>query len=592
MSFGAPGYLWFLLLVPLTVVVLFAWLAWRSHAQRSFGVLSAALVLTIVAPALMIAAIAIATLAAARPQIGEKGVLTEDRGIDLVIVLDVSQSMYATDAEPSRIGRAQAEIIALLDRMQGDRVGLVLFAGRPFVRSPLTSDLISLSRLVEGVHEERALVPAGSDLGTAIRRGREVVERGDAETKALLVISDGEDHGSSISGAVNEARDAGVRLYSAGVGTEAGAAVLDTDPATGAATPRIDREGVPVITRLDPLSLRLMAESGGGEYIELAGAGLPLTGLASELAALDATTFASEVRPERIDRFVVFAWAALAVALAATVVPAIATWRRGATGATPWRRLWPLAGAGMLIGAVCASDVVELNRRGNERYADADYAGAIDVYRTAEALDPEQRELFHNASNALHQAERINEAIDEAKRGLPADDDALAAKIEYALGNHYVAAERLQEALEAYKRSLLADPDDDDAKHNLEVIARQLAETPSPTPTPEAPQIEVTPTPGAGDEDPSGSGDGGAGTPQAGDPGDDNATPDANASPQPSGDSQLTPEQLQQALDEALRGIDEDFTVEEALRALDLLEQQNRRQLEARQESAGGAPDY
>ncbi len=169
--------------------------------------------------------------------------------------------------------------------------------------------------------------------------------------------------------------------------------------------------------------------------------------------------------------------------------------------------------------------------------------------------------------------------------------DALSAKIEYALGNHYARAERLSEALEAYKRSLLADPDDADAKHNLEVIARQLGQTPSPTPTPEEPRIEVTPTPGA-DEDSNGSGDGGGeGTPQAGDPG-DAGTPDPDASPRPSPDGELSPAELQQALDEALRGIDEDFTVEEALRALDLLEQQNRRQLDQRQESPGGSPDY
>jgi Ca-activated chloride channel family protein len=588
MSFGAPGYLWLLLAVPIATALCLAWLGWRSRARRSFGRAAPQRSLAVAVVPLLIAAMALAAFAAARPQIGEKEVLTEDRGIDLVIVLDVSQSMYATDVEPSRIARAQSEVVALLDRMQGDRVGLVVFAGRPFVRSPLTSDLISLSRLVEGVHEERGLVPAGSDLGAAIRRGREVIENGDAETKALLVISDGEDHGSSISGAVNEAREAGLRLYGAGVGTEEGAAVVDIDPATGAETPRVDR-GEPVITRLDPLSLRLMAESGGGKYIELTGEGRPLTGLASELASLDSTTFASEERPERIDRFLVFAWAALAVALLATALPLIAARRLPRFDA--WRRLWPLAGAGMLIGAVCASDVVDLNRRGNAQFDQGDFVGAVDTYRTAESIDPQQRELFHNASNALHQADRINEAIDEAKRGLPADD-ALTSRIEYALGNHYARAERLRDALEAYKRALLADPDDADAKHNLELIARELAQTASATPTPEMPRIEVTPTPASGD-DPNDSGDGGGeGTPEPADPGSEPGTPDPNASPQPSSGDDMTPEQLQQALDEALRGIDEDFTVEEALRALDLLEQQNRRQLERRQEAAGGAPDY
>jgi Ca-activated chloride channel family protein len=592
-SFGAPAYLWLLLLVPLAAALFGAWLTWRARAARRFGAAHSPNVLTFIAPVMIIVAIAVAVLAAARPQIGEKGVRVEDRGIDLVIVLDVSQSMYATDAEPTRIGRAQSEIIALLDRMQGDRVGLVVFAGRPFVRSPLTSDLVSLSRLVEGVHQERSLVPAGSDVGAALQRGQEVVESGDARTKALLVISDGEDHGSSISGAVDDARQAGIRVYTAGVGSEQGAAVLDVDPATGASTPRVDAGGDPVITRLDPLSLRLMAESARGRYIELSGEERPLTGLASELATLDATTFASEERPERVDRFVIFAWVALAIVVAATLLPLVASRRRGESGAPSWRRLWPLAGAGLFVGAVCASDVVDVNRHANEQYADAEYASAVDTYRTAEALDPERRELIHNASNALHQADRINEAIDEAKRGLPSDDDALTAKIEYALGSHYAAAERMREALEAYKRALLADPGDADAKHNLEVIARELAATPSPTPSPTPPRPEVTPTITPGDdEDPNGSDSGGEGTPQPADPGSQQGTPDPNASPAPSDDSELTPEELQRALDEALRGIDEDFSVEEALRVLDLLERQNRTQLEQRGESEGGAPDY
>jgi Ca-activated chloride channel family protein len=593
-SFAALGYLWFLLLVPATVLLFGAWLAWRARARRRFGAGATSQPLTFVALALAVAAIATAVLAAARPQIGERGTHVEQRGIDLVIVLDVSQSMYATDAEPSRIGRAQSEIIALLDRMQGDRAGLVIFAGRPFVRSPLTSDLVSLSRLVEGVHQERALVPAGSDLGTAIRQAREVVEAGDARTKALLVISDGEDHGSSISGAVGEAVDHGIRIYSAGVGTEQGAAVLDIDPATGAATPRVDASGQPVITRLDSLALRLIAESGGGDYIELSGGERPLTGLAAELASLDTTTFASEERPEPIDRFVLFAWIALGVAVVATVLPGLAHWRQGG-GANafglPWRRLWPLAGAGVLMGAVCASDVVQVNRRGDEQYANGEYGAAVDTYHTAEAIDPARRELFHNASNALHQAQRINEAIDEAKRGLPSQDEGVAAKIEYALGNHYVAAERLSEALEAYRRALLADPDDTDAKHNLEVIARQLAETPSPTPTPTQPQIELTPSPGADEGEP-GDAQSGTATAGPGEPGDSEGTPGPLGTQQPGDDDEMTPEEVQRALDEALRGIDEDFTVDEALRVLDLLDRENRTRLEQPGEAAGGAPDY
>jgi tetratricopeptide (TPR) repeat protein len=378
-------------------------------------------------------------------------------------------------------------------------------------------------------------------------------------------------------------------VYSAGVGTEQGAPVLDVDLATGASTPRLGPDGVPVITRLDPLALRLIAESGGGEYIELSGGGRPLTSLAAGLDSLDATTFSSQLRPQPIDRHQVFAWVALAVLLVATLLLPLAQWvrRRSRARGIAWRQLWPLAGAGLLIGAVCASDAASTNRRGNEQYAGGDYASSVDTYRTAEALDPGTKALFYNASNALNRAERLNEAIDEAKRALPAHDESLTAKIEYALGNHYAASTRLVEALEAYKRSLLADPHDEDAKHNLEVIASMLAETPSPTPTPTQPPLELTPTPGGGDDSQGGNGQG---TATAG-PG-DNGTPGAGGTPGAAQDGQMNPAEVQRALDEALRGIDQDFTVDEALRVLDLLGQQNREQLQQGGESEPGAPDY
>jgi hypothetical protein len=147
----------------------------------------------------------------------------------------------------------------------------------------------------------------------------------------------------------------------------------------------------------------------------------------------------------------------------------------------------------------------------------------------------------------------------------------------------------LTEALEAYRRALLADPNDGDAKHNLEVVAKELAQTPSPTPTPEAPRIEATPTRGPNDGEPGNAdGDGEA----TAEPGAGEGTPDPSTEPLPADDSELTPEQLQRALDEALRGLEEEFTTEEALRVLDLLERQNRLQLEQPGRPAAGAPDY
>jgi Ca-activated chloride channel family protein len=583
MSFGAPGYLALLLLVPAGIAFIGAWAAWRAHARNRIGARIAPRRGAFVAPALLLLAIAFAAFAAARPQFGERSATVEDRGIDVVIVLDVSQSMFADDAQPTRLARAQAEVVALLDRMTGDRVGLVVFGGSAFVRAPMTSDLAALARIVDGVHQERGLVSPGSDLGGAIERAQRTLQGGEAETKVMLIISDGEDHGGLIATEVAAARAAGTIIYTAGAGTSAGSPVIDIDPETGERTERSDAAGAPVVTRLDAGALTRIADTGGGRYIELAGEGRPLAGLSSEFDALARTLFDTQERPVPVERFAIFAAVALACAVAATVasssMPRIARDRA--------RRLWPLAAAGLFVGAVCGTSVAELNREGNRSYDSGDYDDALAAYREAQQRDPSRAELYHNAGNALNLKDEYTSAIDETKRALASDSDDLLAVAEYALGNHYVGAEQLEEAIEAYKRALLIDPDDTDAKHNLEVILARLQSSPTPVPP------TVTPpemTPGAGEGEGSGSGEDGSPTPGA-----DDASPspgEPGSGTPAASDRDSTPEELERSLEEALRGIDEQFTVEEALRVLELLEEQNRGQLEAPRTTPGDTPDY
>ncbi len=585
MTFGAPAYLVLLVMAPLAALCLGALAAWRTNARRRFGAQRADGSLRWLAPALLVAAITTAAFAAARPQFGNNDVRVEDRGINLVIVLDVSNSMDAPDTEPTRLGRAQAEIATLLDRLQGDRVGLVMFARMPFVRSPMTADLAALRRIVEGVHEERGLVPAGSDLGAAIRAATELLQTGEADTKAMLIISDGEDHGDTITPAITEAARAGVRIYTGGVGTTRGAQVVDLDPETGEAVPRVGNDGEPVVTRLDAAQLQTLASAGDGRYIELAGDGRPLSGLAAELEGLEATTFGSDDSAAPIERFQIGAAVALALAVAATL--AAVGWRLpalGVGGPTLRRaaRLWPLGAAGIFFAGVCGTSVAELNRRGNERFDAAQYTESLDPYRTAQSLDGARGELYYNAANALHMLDEYASAIEEAKRALPARDDGFESDVEYGLGSHYAAAARLKDSLEAFKRALLAQPGDEDAKHNLEIISQRLRATPSPvaTPTPGSPEGVPTPDTGTPDDPSNGSEQG---TPGAG---------EDSGEPTEGGD--LSPEQLQAALERALAGIDEQFTLEEALRVLELLEQQNRGQLGEPRDGAGsgGLPDY
>jgi tetratricopeptide (TPR) repeat protein len=350
--------------------------------------------------------------------------------------------------------------------------------------------------------------------------------------------------------------------------------VLDFDEDTGAPVTRVDASGAPVLTRLDRAALEGMASSGGGRYVELSDSGA-LAALAAEFDALNRTTFATEETSTPIERFQVFAGIALAAAMGAMLVGhvRVRTARRAL-------RLWPAAGAAIFIAGICASDAADHNRRGNRHYADGEFGKALDAYRTAQSIAPDEGELFHNAGNALNRAGELSAAIDETMKGLPEEDDLTAAILEYSLGNHYSGAQRLEEALAAYRRALLADPEDVDAKYNFELTARRLTPQPSPTPTVPLPELGTTPTP----DDPTDQGP--PGTPGAG------GTPDVNASPQAEEPGDIPPEQLERLLEEALAGIDEEFTVDEAIRVLELVEQRNRDAIDRPQGDSTGLPDY
>jgi Ca-activated chloride channel family protein len=575
-SLGAPGFLLLLLAVPAIALALAAWWRWRARARARFGAVTAPpgeVWRDVAAATLLLAAVAFAAFAAARPQFGRDEADVEQRGIDLVIVLDLSQSMLAADAKPSRLERAQAEIDALLERMQGDHVGLVVFAGRPFVRSPLTSDLRALRGMVHGVGDELRLVPPGSDLGPAIREGQRLALGGEAQTKALLIVSDGEDHGDSAAAAVADAKLRGLRVYTAGVGTSEGAPVRRYDPATGRYVPRAGADGEPLVTRLDDAALRTIAATGDGRFVALGGEGRPLATLADDFASLPTTTFEREEAPEALERFQIV----VAVALALLVGELLLARAMRRAPLPRSARLWPAVAGALFVAALCSTNAADLNRAGNRHYVAGEYAAALQKYHEAQTREAGSDELRHNASNALNSLGQYNGAVDEAAAALPGEDRAMEALLRYALGNHFDGAGRLDEAIDAYRRALLADPADSDAKHNIELLRARLDATPQPTPTPAEPQTQ----PG---DDAQGTPDasGGAATP--------GATP-GDGEPQPS-EADLPPEALRRTLEEALRGIDQEFTVEEAVRVLDLLEEQNRRATEETLPRRGVGPDY
>jgi Ca-activated chloride channel family protein len=267
------------------------------------------------------AALLLAGLALARPQWGLTEDTTQRRGEDVVFVLDLSKSMLARDAQPSRLDRAKLAILDYLHRQQGGRVGLVVFAGSAFLRCPLTLDYAAFEESVTEASPDDLYVP-GSDLARGIISAKNAFEKG-AERRVIVLLTDGEDlEKTGIKAAQEFARD-GVIVFALGVGTAAGSTVQISQP-NGQLGPLLDADGQPVVSRLDEDTLRGIAEATGGSYRRLENISQAMTDVVRALRSTDVQAAGVALKRRGIDRY---AWP-LAVAILLLVAESFLSTRR------------------------------------------------------------------------------------------------------------------------------------------------------------------------------------------------------------------------------------------------------------------------
>ena len=276
MTFGAPTYFWLLAFLP--ALVLF--LVWASRARRralerfAAAPLAEALTRTVNPTArrwravLLVAAMLFAVLALVQPRWGFEWREVKRRGVDVFVLLDVSKSMLAPDVRPNRLMQAKFGIEDLLSRLQGDRVGLIAFAGTAFVQCPLTIDYEAF-RLTLREADPNVIPRGGSALAMAVRTALKSFEAGEGRDRAIVLITDGEETEEQVQAAAEEASKAGVRVYAIGVGTVDGE-LIPVRGAGGAMEYLKDQEGKVVKTRLNEEPLRQLALATQGIYVRSA----------------------------------------------------------------------------------------------------------------------------------------------------------------------------------------------------------------------------------------------------------------------------------------------------------------------------------
>lgn len=336
--FGASSWLWGLLLVPL-LTLLFAWAArLRRAALERFGDLDLVRRLTAsvseparrVKGALGIAAVGMIVVALARPQFGTRIETVRSVGQDVVVALDLSRSMLAEDVSPNRLERARLAILGLLERLDGDRIGLVAFAADAFVQSPLTTDYGAAAMFLDAMEPD--LMPIqGTDLGAALRVSLDALEEG-REDRVLLVVTDGEDHESAYEEQLARAREMGVTIHVVGIGSTEGVPIPEYDDGGRRQGFLRDADGAVVTTRLEEATLQTVAQAGGGSYVRAGAGGTAFEDLVDRVAGGEGEEIDARQITQFEEQYQIFLGIALVMLLADLLVTDRRRIERGWTG--------------------------------------------------------------------------------------------------------------------------------------------------------------------------------------------------------------------------------------------------------------------
>ena len=253
----------------------------------------------------------------ARPQIGAKLQERETRGAEIMICLDVSNSMLARDYSPNRLERAKLAISRITDKLQEDRIGLIIFAGSSFVQLPITNDYVSAKMFLSSINPESVPVQ-GTAIGDAILTAARSFSAQSEKSRAIIVITDGENHEDDPVEAAKQAAEMGIKVYTIGVGSLRGEPIpMDGDLLK-------DKDGNIVVTRLDESTLQKVAEVGNGAYVHAGNEEFGLNPIINDINKLEEETFNSVVFEEYDEQYMYF----FAVALVLLVLELLIGERR------------------------------------------------------------------------------------------------------------------------------------------------------------------------------------------------------------------------------------------------------------------------
>ncbi len=258
---------------------------------------------------LWVSAFGIMILALARPQFGTKMAEVKRKGIEMIIALDVSNSMMAEDIQPNRLENAKMAISRLVDRLENDKIGLIIFAGDAYIQMPVTTDYQAAKLFLNSINTQ--IVPKqGTAIGSAIHLAMRSFTPNSEKSRAIVVITDGENHEEDAVAAAKEAAAAGIIIHTIGIGSAQGVPI-PTISANGQKDYRTDTDGKVIISKLNEELLRQIAEAGNGTYVRATASRTGLTTILDEMNKMEKQEINMKEYSEYDEQFVYYAGFAL-----------------------------------------------------------------------------------------------------------------------------------------------------------------------------------------------------------------------------------------------------------------------------------------
>src|SRR6478752_557161 len=521
MTFGAKEWLWGLLMIPL-LIALFVHSEHRG-LKRLQQFVSARLLPQLAGTVnrrrritrfgFLLLGLALAIVSLAQPRWGYTFEDVKRKGLDLLVAVDTSRSMLSNDVQPNRLDRVKLAIQDLIDELQGDRVGLIAFDGRAFLQAPLTIDYDAVIEAV-GDLDTKTIPEGGTNISSAITLATQSFGKSAMGNRALIIFTDGEELSGDAVKTAKAAADAGVRIFTIGVGTPQGSLIPVTSD-NGETSFVKDINGQVVKSKLDDKRLREIAQATGGFYLHLENGPRSMQQIQNEgLAKMQAAAMDVRLSRRPIERYEWPLGAALIALALSILIPERKRVRERAHVPAPARN----AGRSVAGGAVKATGAavavlvllcssVFATVPGINSYQQGKFEDAYKEFQDTLKSHPQssaEDELQFDSGTAAYKLKDYNKALESFSQALLTPDAGLQTKGHYNLGNTLYQRGEMQKsddkklsdwtnALDHYEQTLKLDPQNKEAKDNYEYVKKKIDELknkkeqqqqPSPSPTP------------------------------------------------------------------------------------------------------------